>query len=551
MKKLLLSAAACLSVPCATFAQVVRPDAGQVLQGTLNKQPAPPAPVSPGVVPRSKADVAAPIAGGPQVVVADVRFEGNTVFAGEKLKGLLADKLGGRYDLAGMKQLAEAVTAYYRQQGYPFAKVIVPVQEFDDGVLKFKVLEGRYANVTPIGEPFVVEGATKFLGRLRPGDLIQSEKLETVMLTLDDLPGVGVAPLVRPGAKVETADLDVGVSLEEKRGGQLSYDNYGNRFTGRNRLRGQYFENSLLQFGDQATIELLATNHEMLLGSLAYDRPLGGDGLRGELSYSNTNYALAEDYAPLGINGWAQVWSLDFSYPLYRSQAANCTFSVGYQHKELHDDFPSLASVEDKASDLLVSAIRFDAKDGWGGGGLTYGTLRSTYGRMNLFGALAATDALTAGKEGFFNKVTLDLARLQALADGFTLYLRYSAQWSDRNLDSSEKLGAGGASAVRSYPLGEANGDNGWIGQVELRYQMGNHTPYVFFDSAHIKSNYRPWDAGSASEQHITGYGVGLRSAYGRWSADLAVAQRGKGEVAQSDGDFGRTAFWASLTRSF
>lgn len=551
MKKFLLSAAACLSVPCAVFAQVVRPDAGQVLQGNLDKKIAPPGPVSPGVVPKTRTDVGTAVAGGPQVLVADISFDGNTVFGAETLKALLADKLGQKYDLAGMKQLAEAVTVYYRQQGYPFARVLVPVQEFDNGVLKFKVLEGRYAKVTPTGTPFVTAGAPKFLSRLRSGDLIRAVDLETTMLILDDLPGVAVSPSIGPGAKVETADLEVGVRLEEQRGGQLSYDNYGSRFTGRSRFRGQYFENSLLQFGDQAAVDFIVTNHEMLLGSFTYDGPVGGDGLRAEWGYSNTSYVLEEDYAPLGISGWAGVWSAELSYPLHRSQAANLYISVGYQHKDLHDDFSSFASVEDKSSDLLVSTVRFDTKDGWGGGGVTYGTLRHALGNMNYFGGLAATDALTARKDGRFNKVTLDMARIQALADGFTLYLRYSAQWADRNLDSSEKLGVGGPSAVRSFPMGEATGDTGWLGQAELRYQSGDHAPYVFFDTGHSRANYRPWDAGSAAEQHISGHGIGVRSTYGRWSSDLTVARRGRGEAVQTDGDFGRTVFWASVTRSF
>jgi hemolysin activation/secretion protein len=551
MKKLLLSAAACLVVPSAVFAQSVRPDAGQVLQGNLDKKVAPPTPVAPGVVPKLGADFRPAVAGGPQVLVSDVKFEGNTVYTGEELKRLLSDQLGRKYDLAGMKQLAEVVTAFYREQGYPFARVLVPVQEFDDGVLKLRILEGRYASVLATGPQFEIDGAEKFLRRLRSGELIFGPELETTMLILDDLPGVAVSPTVSPGAKLETADLAVAVRLEDKRGGDLTYDNHGSRFTGRHRLKGQYYENSLVWFGDKASVDFVGTNHEMLLGSIAYDRPWGGQGLRTELSYSNTSYILAEDYAAMGISGLARIWSAKLSYPLYRSQNRSFYLSVAYQHKVLHDSFPVLAAIEDKSSDLLVAAFRFDVKDGWGGGGLTYGSLTSTSGHLNLHGNLGVADSVTARKAGQFNKVALDVARMQALPGNCMLYLRYTAQWADQNLDSSEKLGGGGADAVRAYPLGEATGDVGWLGQVEVRYQAGNLAPYLFFDACYARANYRAWDVNSTQSQRISGYGVGVRSTYGKWSSDLSVAQRGQGGVSQSDGAFGRTVYWVSLGRSF
>lgn len=543
--------AACLALSLGAFAQVAPPDAGQVLRDNSVKKVVPSVNPPEGLLPKSKGESKPAIPGGPQVAVGDVRFEGNTVFSQEELKAVLGDKLGRRYDLAGMKQLAELVTAYYRERGYPFAKALVPVQEFDDGVLRLRVLEGRYASVQATGPQYEIEGAAPFIARLRRGELIYGPELESAMLILDDVPGIDASPTVSPGAKLETADLSVAVRLAERRGSDLTVDNHGSRFTGRYRLRGQHFENSLFAFGDRTAIDFIGTNHEMVLGSLSYERPWGGQGLKAELSFSNTAYILGEDYAAMGISGLARVWSAKLAYPLVRSQAKSLYASVSYQHKALHDNFPVLASVEDKSSDLLVAALRFDVRDGFAGGGLTYGMLTSTYGNLTLDRNQLVSDAVTARKAGGFGKLSLDIARMQSLVGGLTLYVHGTAQWTDGNLDSSEKMGAGGADGVRAYPLGEGSGDVGWLAQIELRAQAGDHAPYLFYDACRARANRHAWDVNSAQVRRLAGAGVGVRSAYGKWSSDLSIAWRTEGGVAQSDGSFGGAVGWFSLGRSF
>lgn len=47
---------------------------------------------------------------------------------------------------------------------------------------------------------------------------------------------------------------------------------------------------------------------------IAYSVPLGYQGLRGGVHYSNLNYELIGDFAALGAKGVAQTTGLDFSY---------------------------------------------------------------------------------------------------------------------------------------------------------------------------------------------------------------------------------------------
>lgn len=550
MTRSFLIAAGSLMLPVLSSGQI-RPDAGQLLQTQLDRKVVPPSPAHPALTPRPRSGGEPAAPGGPRVKVADLRFEGNTVFGQDELRAVLADRLPADYDLAGMKQLAEDVTGFYRAKGYPFARVLVPAQEFQDGILRLRVMEGAYAHVYATGAQFEIAGATPFLAGLRRGELIYGPRLESAMLILDDVPGVAVSPAVSPGAKLETADLAVAVRMDERAAGQVGVDNHGSRFTGRQRLRGHYHANGALRFGDQLSLDALTTNHAMFLGALAYEQPWGGSGLRGKLSVSRTGYALAEDYATLGISGFAEVYAVEMSRPLLRSQARSLHLSLSFQHKVLQDEFSAIAVTENKSSEVLLASLRFDQRDSLGEGGVTFGVLAATLGRLRLQGALAVNDAATAGKAGDFSKLTLDLARAQNLGGIWSLHGRLSGQLAGGNLDSSEKTVAGGPDGVRAYPMGEASGDQGWLAQVELRCRIGGWAPYAFHDACSVRTNRRPWDANSDLRRDLAGTGLGVRWSGGPWSADVAAAWRGRGGAAQSDGSFGRVTGWFSVGRSF
>jgi hemolysin activation/secretion protein len=356
---------------------------------------------------------------------------------------------------------------------------------------------------------------------------------------------------VSPGKTVGVGDLGVATVFEKRQGGEAGVDNEGSRYTGEYRFKAGWYRNSALAFGDRLSANVLATNANLWLGAVDYDAALGGTGLRGQLGWALNSYELGKEFASLQASGLARVWTARLTYPVIRSRQTNLQASAGFQHKSLHDDFQVAATSEDKFSQSFPVSLRFDHRDGFGGGGISYGQLTWTHGNMHLDAALTTLDDATARKQGDFDKVNLDLARVQNLPAGFSLYGRYSLQLADRNLDSSERFGLGGAQGVRAYPLGEGMGDEGWLGQIELRYDAGAFSPYAFYDFARADINHRPWDAASDQSRRISGAGLGLRTTYQQWSGDFAVAWPIDGGAAQSDSRKVSARLWFSLNRSF
>lgn len=302
--------------------------------------------------------------------------------------------------------------------------------------------------------------------------------------------------------------------------------------------------------GDQIFVRGNVSNQGQWMGNLGYGLPIGSSGLRGNLGYARTSYELTKEFANLDATGTADIKSAGLSYPLIRLQKANLTLASTYQYKKLLDKQGATDTRSDKSSNVVPLTLIFDYRDGLGGSGVTYGSFGYSHGELDLDAAAEMTDSVTAQSQGSFDKWNLDLARLQATPlNSLMLFSHLSTQWAGKNLDSSENFGLGGANGVRAYPSGEGYGDEGWLAQVEARYQMGSVTPFVFYDAGYVKINESTWTTGD-NERDISGQGVGARFNNGTWSVDASLAWRGQGGEPVSDtSDRNPRAWVTAMTR--
>ncbi|CAB3833118.1 ShlB/FhaC/HecB family hemolysin secretion/activation protein [Achromobacter piechaudii] len=533
-------------LPTAVIAQQI-PNAGRVLQEQAT-EPQPPAP-SPEL------NLSSPIPGtvapgGPSVSVTRVDLTGNQAFPSAQLLAQLGDYEGKQYDMAGMQGLANQLTRYYHNAGYPFARVYLPAQGLEGGVLRLQVVEGRYGEVKAEGDAALTARAQSYLSPLKSGDIIESAPLERAALLLSDLPGVTASPLIRPGQQMGTGDLVVQVERGDRVNGSVGLDNQGNRYTGQYRANAALSINSPFMLGDQITLRAQRTSEALNYGDVGYSAPLGSSGLRGRIGYGYTGYELGKEFSDLDAHGTAKVASAGLSYPLIRSQSRNLTLGIDFMHKKLRDDYRAAEIVQNKFSNSVPIAAQFDVRDGLGGGGLTYGALTWTPGTLKLDGALATADALSANTAGHYNKLNLDIARIQAISSRWSLFGRFSGQWTNDNLDSSEDFGLGGPAGVRAYPVGEGYGDRGWLTQLEVRYAAGAVTPFAFYDAGRVQISAHPWQAGENFRQ-VAGAGVGARVAVAGWRGEATVAWRTDGGAPQSDSRDHKPLFWVSAQYLF
>ncbi|WP_343728874.1 ShlB/FhaC/HecB family hemolysin secretion/activation protein [Duganella sp.] len=526
-----------------------RPDAGQLLQenGPRALREPVPAAALPLTTPTPPPQVAP---GGVTVTLKQIAITGNTLISQDELLRALGQVQGKTYDFAGLNALADSISNHYRAAGYPFARAYLPQQDLQQGSLRIEVLEGRYGQITAHGDPGLSAPGQRFLSPLKSGSVIESSALERVTLILDDQPGIKSIPVVRPGRDVGTGDLAVEIQRDHRYAGEIGIDNDGNRYTGRNRVHVNLDIDSPLTLGDQLVMQGMYTDEQMWFGAVSYALPLNAHGLRGRIGYTHSYYALADSFAALDATGTADVSSAGLSYPLVRSQRYNLTLSGTLEHKRLHDRQGATDSRSDKSSNSLPLTLNFDVRDTLLRGGVTYGAVSWTPGRLQLDADLAPSDALSARTAGHFSKWNLDLARIQALTSSLDLYGRVSAQRASKNLDSSQKFGLGGRNGVRAYPSGEGYGDSGALAQVELRYAAGAFVPYVFFDAGRVTINRAPW-TGDANHRTLAGGGAGLRYASRVISASVLLAWRTHGGAPRSEPQDGQPMVWVNAAYQF
>lgn len=514
-----LLAAMLIAAPPQALAQTA-PNAGTILQEVRPTAPA--APSSPGPVltlpPTSggAAPTSAPF------LVRTVRITGATLIDGAILHGLVADAEGQTLTLSQISELADRITAYYRAHDFPLAKAIIPPQEIRDGEVVINVVEARYGAIGLNNSSRVHEGLLRAtLAPLESGDPITQSDLDHSLLLLSDIPGVAVGATLGPGASVGTSDLTVDVAATPQVAGNVTLDNYGDRYTGRVRLGGTVHFFNPLRGGDVLSLSGLTTGEGLNYARIAYEAVVTGGGDRIGASYSALHYVIGDSLAALDAEGDAQVASLWASHPFIRSRDLNLYGRVQYDWLTLSDRVDVAGIENDRHLGSWTLSLAGDRSDDLGLGGVTSWDIGWTHGTVDFDNAAAeAADAATAQTAGDYSKWSASVSRLQRLSDRDTLYLAASGQWADTNLDSAEKMIAGGAYTVRAYDVGALSGDTVYLGTAELRHDLGvwrgEWQAFAFVDSAHVTLNEAPWAPGD-NDATLTGAGLGLnwRSEYG------------------------------------
>jgi len=551
MKKILRTTSALMCVGGAFVTPALaqeRPNAGQLFQE--NRQQLQPPKESDGLSIEGGARSGAVPEGGVEVTLSEVIFEGNTLFKDPVLEDLIGPVAGKTFTFAQMRALTDQISDFYRQEGYIFARAFLPKQQVTEGILVIAILEGKFGESRIIGEDDLVARVQRYYSRFKKGDILSSAQLERVTLLVDDLPGMKQTVVVRPADSKGAGDLVVHVEPDKGYDMTISADNHGNRYTAKNKASLDANFHGAVLVGDTLSVGLSSGGDNMKLGRLEYSAPVGADGMRVNGGVSYTDYELGKEFKDLRSNGETTSAHLGVSYPLYRGQETNVSTSGTVTRKWIIDRTDSVEVIEKKQTTSLNVRVSADHRDGFLSGGVTYGAFDWTLGDLTLDNSLAATDRLSAQREGIYNKVGLNVARIQNLPESFQLFARVNGQKAFNNLDSSEGLGIGGVNGVRAYPSGEGYGDEGYVTQAEVRYLSEYGSPFVFYDFAQSWTNYDPWD-NSENERKLGGYGLGLRVSYEGFFLEGMAAWRTQGGDPQSDSKDNDPLVWVSLKTTF
>jgi hemolysin activation/secretion protein len=531
------------------------PDAGSLLQ-QVQPAPAPPVP-SNGTGLTIEQEHGAPLPQTAPFLVQSIQIVGNKVFDTPTLHALVAGAEGQSLTLVQLHERVTLITRYYQAHGYPLARAIIPQQLIQSGNVRIEIIEAHYGkillqNTSRVQDPLL----QSTLASLQPGQAVSQGFLDHALLLLSDVPGVSVNATLKPGEAVGTSDLMVDTKPLPAVAGDVSVDNFGNPVTGRARLGGTVDFIDPLHHGDTLSLTGLTSGSDMDYGRVAYDSVLNGVGTRAGVSYSELYYKLGHPLSALDAHGTAGVESLWAKQPLIRSADVNLYGQLEYDHLQLDDHIDVSETKTDRHLNNVTASLVGDARDALLTGGITSWNASFTSGQVAFDnGAAELVDAATVRTAGRYSKLDLGLSRLQYVSPSNTLYLAFSGQWANSNLDTSQKIIAGGPFTVRAYDMGAVSGDTGYQETAEFRHDLGmawqgRWQAIAFIDSAQLTIDKNPLISGKNTAT-LSGAGVGLNWLGPQsWRVNTSLAARfGPTPVLVQDPASVRV--WVELSKGF
>ncbi len=547
------------------------PDAGSILQ-QLEARPggalmAPRLETPQGPTP-SAADQ-----GGAVVRVNAFRLEGHSKLSTQTLQAALQGFTGRDLSLTQLQEAAWVIVQTYREAGW-LAHALVPPQEIEGGEVRLRVIEARVGRVLiAFPEPRLPREHIQAMAEahLPPGELLSLRQVDRLLLLLEDMPGITATASFAQGQAPGTTDFRIQLSPDKPFASSVTLDNFGAVSTGRERLSASLSLNNAAGLADLMQVQALRS-HGSEYARGAWSLPMGLQGWRAGLHATYMRYHLVGSFAALQASGSARTVGIDVSAPLIRSPQRNLSWQLSTDRKHFHNLALAGAAAAAPAtvSQYRLDVVRSSLSGNWFDQLLTpaqnAASLQASWGRVHLADSPnAAADASAAHTAGAFHKIDASYNREQSVNSQLSWYLQGSAQWADRNLDSSEKVYLGGASGVRAYPSNEAGGTIGTTATTGLRWRGDQgYTVAAFADWGRIQVYKTNLDAtgkplSPTNTQILKGYGLtlGWRSAQGHELAATWSRRHGLNPAANlatgadSDGTHTLNRLWLSAALSF
>lgn len=462
--------------------------------------------------------------------VRHIKITGNTLLSNDRLHALVASAEGSNITLAGLEQLAARITLAYQKHGYPLARAYVPAQTMQNGDVVIAVVEARYGAVNLTNKSSTANRPLNAaLAALVPGQPVTEAALDRTLLLLSDIPGVRTSSTLSPGATPGTSDLDVNATNAARYSGVVGVDDFGNNYTGRARTTLTFNVNGLLHQGDQLGADALTSGSGMSYGRLSYRYLLDGEGTTLGGSLSQLHYKLSGALSPLQANGNARIGSLSLTRPFIRAVDGNLYGQLKFDHKVLHDNIDAAAIQADRHINAWTATLAGDHRDDHG---ITNFNVSASHGRVDFENpSTLVADSYSARTNGSYSKYGLTLARVQQLDPVNSLYVAFSAQLSNKNLDPAEQFYLGGPSNTRGFDVGALAGARGNLTTAEWRHALnlpgqGRWLLSTFVDRGHVQVYKSPFATGTNSST-LSDAGVGLHwSGSHDWVVSTEVATR-------------------------
>ena len=487
------------------------------------------------------------------------KFEGNTVYSSKSLSRLIAKQVPAIKDLSDIQSAAQAVANRYQEDGV-LARVDLLPQDLTEGIVTITITEGKFSGArmeTANSAKLPPDLLTRMVEKAQPvGEAVWLRNMDRATMLLNEVPGVQANVRLSTGQIEGQTEALVQVQDKNPWDGQLTMDNTGSVSTGISRFSSQFNRYGMLGRADVGSVQYMHSQGLDYL-RLGYNEPLGYGGARWGLNTEFTHYSVISGYDALDLHGPSNSLSLYVSQPWVRRRDFSSDWVMTAEHKSFKNI--STFSTSQYKLDNLTSTLSMTSQDSLWRGGENSASLQLQRGFVDY------DTTPSDNTEGAFTKWRLTMSRKNKINDRQALLLSYQRQLANRNLDSSEKFGIGGASSVRAYPGGEASGSEASVFTTEWQHDLQwNKQPYkfsAFYDLGSI-TKYKYNDSGVANNSYsLQGMGLWIGTSipnrWGQsqwratWAHRLGSNPGALSSGSDADGTYYLNRFWLSASQVF
>jgi hemolysin activation/secretion protein len=447
------------------------------------------------------------------LVLRGVEFDGARAVPQSKLTPAWARYLGKAVSLSDMRAIGRNAEAIYTRAGFPFIAVLLKVQEVQNGVVHYDVVEGRISDLTIIGsDPVARRQATAVLEPLVNRAPLSLGDVESAYEIGRKVPGLSISGALRRGDKPGGMDMVVDAKRESWR----TFVNVNNLYADAVGPWGvlvgaDYFGSS--EYGDTTSLQVYTS---VPVGRQVLVRASRSQGLdsRGLTATISGLWGTADpkgDFTSLDLATDIEALRLELSQPLWERPNASLVATAAFDASDQRTRVFHTVGLSDDKLRIFSAGLAGEV--------------------TGVLGRLAATaevrkgvDFAGASREGDANlsrvggdpEATVFRGGLEgesAPISHLQLAVRIDAQQSDHPLTAPDQYSIGNLTIGRGFQPGAALGDSALGGSLEARvgpFDLGHHLtvrPFAFVDEVRL------WNHGAApfSQRTLSSVGGGVR----------------------------------------
>ena len=365
-----------------------------------------------------------------------------------------------------------ALEKAYHDKGYQTVSVSVPQQNAQTRMITLKVTELKVGRLRVKNSRYfrldrIADGA----GSLKEGTVPNFNEVTKDIVSLNQWPDRRVTPALRAGVTPGTVDVDLNVEDKVPVHANVEVNNRQSPNTTALRVNSTVHYDNLWQLGHSLSFSY----------QVAPQRPNDAEVFSGSYLARVPNvdwlnvlfYGVksSSDVATVGgtnVIGPGQIIGSRAVMTLPARENLFHTLSAGVDYKH----FDQTVMVGGAGFGSPVTYYPFVASYGATFQHEKFTTQLNaaiTYSLRPLGDGVIPFDNKRFGASPSFTHFNVDVSHTQELPEGFQLYAKVQGQLADGPLVSSEQFSVGGLDTVRGYLESETLGDNGVVGNVELR----------------------------------------------------------------------------------